>query len=97
MFGIAGALWSASGYIGGFTRASNVIFETPEGRPAWKLRPLQTLITLIMVLLTAAVGLSLVLTGPIVKDIAGPSASAVPPWRCGTTRNGPSSSWSCSE
>jgi membrane protein len=72
VFGLAGALWSASGYIGGFTRASNIIFETPEGRPIWKLRPLQLLITLVMVLLTALVGLSLVLTGPIVKDIAGP-------------------------
>ena len=72
VLGLAGALWSASGYIGGFTRASNVIFETPEGRPVWKLRPLQLAVTLIMVLLTAAVGLSLVLTGPIVQDIAGP-------------------------
>jgi membrane protein len=72
VLGLAGALWSASGYIGGFMRASNVIFETPEGRPVWKLRPLQVLVTLVMVLLTAAVGLSLVLTGPIVKDIAGP-------------------------
>ena len=72
VLGLAGALWSASGYIGGFMRASNVIFETPEGRPVWKLRPLQLFVTLIMVLLTAVVGLSLVLTGPIVQDIAGP-------------------------
>jgi membrane protein len=72
VLGLAGALWSASGYIGGFTRAANVIMETPEGRPVWKLRPLQLLITLVMVLLTALVGLSLVLTGPIVKDVAGP-------------------------
>jgi membrane protein len=72
VLGLAGALWSASGYIGGFIRASNIIFETPEGRPVWKLRPLQLLVTLVMVLLTALVGLSLVMTGPIVKDIAGP-------------------------
>ncbi len=72
VFGLLGALWAASGYIGGFTRAANVIFETPEGRPIWKLRPLQMLITLVMVILTALVGLSLVFTGPIVKDVAGP-------------------------
>ena len=53
-------------------RAANVVFETPEGRPIWKLRPLQMLVTLVMVLLTALVGLSLVFTGPVVKDIAGP-------------------------
>ena len=72
VFGLAGAIWSASGYIGGFMRASNIIFETPEGRPVWKLRPLQLLVTLVMVILTALVGLSLVMTGPIVKDVAGP-------------------------
>lgn len=70
--GLAGALWSASGYIGGFIRASNVIFETPEGRPLWKLRPLQLLVTLIMVILVAIVALSLVLTGPIVSAVAKP-------------------------
>ncbi|MCW2547629.1 MAG: ribonuclease [Mycobacterium sp.] len=83
VLGLAGALWSASGYIGAFTRAANVIMETPEGRPIWKLRPLQLLITLVMVLLTALVGLSLVLTGPIVKDIAGPlglGSTAVTVW-----------------
>ncbi len=70
--GLAGALWSASGYIGGFIRASNVIFETPEGRPIWKLRPLQLLVTLVMVILVAVVALSLVLTGPIVSAVAKP-------------------------
>jgi len=83
VLGLAAALWSASGYIGAFMRASNVVFETPEGRPIWKLRPLQLLVTLIMVLLTALVGLSLVLTGPIVKDIAGPiglGSTAVTIW-----------------
>ena len=52
--GLAVALWSASGYVGAFMRASNVIFETPEGRPFWKLRPLQMLVTLVMVILLAS-------------------------------------------
>src|SRR5919199_661284 len=30
--GLATALWSASGYVGGFMKAANVIYETPEGR-----------------------------------------------------------------
>lgn len=38
--GLIGALWSASGYIGAFMRASNVVYEVPEGRRFWKLRPL---------------------------------------------------------
>ena len=45
--GLAGALWSASGYIGAFMRASNAIYEVDEGRPFWKLRPLQVVVTLV--------------------------------------------------
>src|SRR4051812_9871445 len=56
---LAAALWSASGYIGAFMRASNVIYETPEGRPIWKLRPLQMLVTLVMILLMAVIALAL--------------------------------------
>jgi membrane protein len=70
--GLALALWSASGYVGAFMRASNVIYETPEGRPFWKLRPLQILVTLVMIILMAIVALGLVLTGPIVDAVAGP-------------------------
>ena len=43
--GLAGALWSASGYVGAFMHAATVIYETPEGRPFWKLKPLQILVT----------------------------------------------------
>jgi membrane protein len=72
VFGLALALWSASGYVGAFIRASNVIYETPEGRPFWKLRPLQLLVTLAMVIAIALLALALVLTGPVVDAVAGP-------------------------
>jgi membrane protein len=81
--GLATALWSASGYVGAFMRAANVIYETPEGRPFWKLRPLQILVTLVMLLLLAAVALALVLTGPVVDAVAGPlgvGSTAVSIW-----------------
>jgi membrane protein len=70
--GLATALWSASGYVGAFMKAANVIYETPEGRPFWKLRPLQILVTLVMILLLAALLLGVVLTGPVVSAVAGP-------------------------
>ncbi len=70
--GIAAALWAASGYVGAFMRASNIIYETPEGRPFWKLRPLQLLVTLVMLILAVAVVLALILTGPIVEAVAAP-------------------------
>jgi membrane protein len=81
--GLAVALWSASGYVGAFMRASNVIYETPEGRPFWKLRPLQLAVTLLMILLMVALALGLVLTGPMVDAVAGPiglSDTAVSVW-----------------
>jgi membrane protein len=81
--GLGTALWSASGYVGAFMRAANVIYETPEGRPFWKLRPLQLLVTLVMILLLAFVALALVLTGPIVNAVAGPiglGSTAVSIW-----------------
>jgi membrane protein len=70
--GIVGALWSASGYIGAFSRAANVVWETPEGRPFWKLKPVQLLVTLIMIVLALVVVLSIIVTGPLVSAIAGP-------------------------
>jgi membrane protein len=81
--GIAVALWSASGYLGAFIRASNVIYETREGRPFWKLRPLQLVMTLAIVVLLAVMAVGVVLTGPIVSDVAEPigvSSTAVSIW-----------------
>jgi membrane protein len=81
--GLLGALWAASGYVGAFMRASHVIYETPEGRPIWKLRPLQMLVTLVIVVLVAVLALALVLTGPIVDAIAKPlgiSSTATTIW-----------------
>ena len=83
VFGLALALWSASGYVGAFTRASNIIYETPEGRPFWKLRPLQIAVTLAMIVMMALLALGLVLTGPVVSAIADPiglSSTAVDVW-----------------
>jgi membrane protein len=83
VFGLAVALWSASGYVGAFIRASNVIYETPEGRPFWKLRPLQIAVTLAMIVMMALLAVGLVLTGPVVSAVAAPiglSGTAVDVW-----------------
>jgi membrane protein len=83
VLGLAVALWSASGYVGAFMRASNVIYETPEGRPFWKLRPLQLAVTLAMILLLVFLAVGLVMTGPIVDAVAAPiglSDTAVTIW-----------------
>lgn len=67
--GVLTALWSASGYIGAFMRASNAIYERGEGRGFFKLRPVQLVVTLVLVLMTALVVLALVVSGPLAKAI----------------------------
>jgi membrane protein len=80
---LALALWSASGYVGAFIRADNAIYEVEEGRPFWRLRPLQMLVTLIIILLVALVALALVATGPVaqaVGDAIGLGSTAITVW-----------------
>ncbi|ART67342.1 ribonuclease BN [Mycobacterium dioxanotrophicus] len=67
--GVLGALWSASGYIGAFGRSMNRIYEIAEGRPAWKLRPMQLLLTLGALILAAAVALMLAISGPVAATV----------------------------
>ena len=81
--GIASALWTASGYVGAFMRASNVIYEVEEGRSIIKLRPLQMLVTVVLVVLLALVLVALVLTGPLASKVGsavGIGSSAVTVW-----------------
>ena len=70
-FGLVGAIWSASGYIGAFTRASNTIYEVREGRPFYKLRPLQLGLTAIALVLMAVVAGALVISGPVAEAVGG--------------------------
>jgi membrane protein len=81
--GLLGALWSASGYIGAFARASNQIYEVEEGRPFWKLRPQQVGMTLLMVLALALLAIGLVVSGPLaaaIGDVIGLGETAVTVW-----------------
>jgi membrane protein len=83
IFGIAVALWTASGYVGAFMRASNAIYEREEGRPFYILRPVQLAITLVLVLLAALVVLALIVTGPVAEAVGsavGLGDTAVTAW-----------------
>jgi membrane protein len=81
---IAGALWAASGYVSAFADASNTIYEVEEGRPFWKLKPIQLAVTFVLILMAAMVALALVLSGPIVGALGGAlglSDTALTVWR----------------
>ncbi len=83
VLGLLLALWSASGYVGAFSRAMNEIYEIREGRPFWKLRPIMLFITMVAVLLIAVALLILVLSGPVAQsigDVIGLGSAALTVW-----------------
>ncbi|MEJ7875936.1 MAG: YihY/virulence factor BrkB family protein [Solirubrobacterales bacterium] len=69
VIGILVALYSASGYIGAFTRAANDIYEVRETRPFWKTLPRQFALTVVLMVGLAAILFTLVLTGPLAESI----------------------------
>jgi membrane protein len=81
--GLAGAIWAASGYIGAFIRASNVIWDVEEGRPIWRTIPLRLVVTVVMLSLLAASAFAVVITGPLadrVGKLLGIGSAAVTVW-----------------
>jgi membrane protein len=83
VLGLLGALWSASGYVGAFGRAMNRVYEIGEGRPIWKLRPVQLLVTLFSIVLVAIAAAALVLTGPVAEAVGeqiGLGSTAILVW-----------------
>jgi membrane protein len=83
VLGVLAALWTASGYVGAFTRASNRVYEVEEGRSALVLRPFQMLVTLVLILLQALILLALVVSGPVARNVGsalGLGHTAVTVW-----------------
>ena len=69
VFGILLAIWSASGYVGAFSRAMNRIYEIEEGRPFWKLRPVQLGVTIVSILLILIMVVILIVSGPVTDAV----------------------------
>jgi len=69
VFGIVLAIWSASGYVGAFSRAMNRIYEIEEGRPFWKLRPVQLGVTIVSILLILIMLVILIVSGPVTEAV----------------------------
>jgi membrane protein len=69
VIGIVIALWSASGYVAAFMRASNTIYDVDEGRPMWKTAPIRLATTLALVVMLVIAAAIVVLTGPIAGQV----------------------------
>ncbi|MGI5119658.1 YihY/virulence factor BrkB family protein [Marinactinospora thermotolerans] len=77
------ALWSASGYVAAFMRASNIVYDIPEGRPIWKTLPIRVGVTLTLVVLLTASVVMVVITGGLadrVGRLLGIGSVAVTVW-----------------
>jgi membrane protein len=81
--GLALALWSASGYVAAFMRASNDIYDVEEGRPIWKTLPTRVGTTLVLLLMLAVVAVAVTFTGPLAEQVGkvlGVGDSAITVW-----------------
>jgi membrane protein len=81
--GLAGALWSASGYVAAFMRASNAIYDVEEGRPIWKTAPVRLGVTIVLLLLLAISATAVTLTGGLAEQVGklvGVGDTAVTVW-----------------
>jgi membrane protein len=81
--GVLGALWSASGYVGAFIRASNVVYGVRESRPVWKTTPLRIGLTLLMMVTSMISVVIVVFTGPLAvhaTEILGLGHTALTVW-----------------
>ncbi len=67
--GLGGAIWAASGYVGTFSWASNVIWEARRGRSWYRQWPFNFAVTIVALALVTLVITAIVLTGPIATSV----------------------------
>jgi len=80
---LALALWSASNYVAAFMRASNAIYDVPEGRPIWKTAPIRLGVTIVTMVLLVAAAVIVVVTGGLAQKVGnalGVGSVAVTVW-----------------
>ncbi|WP_395245381.1 YihY/virulence factor BrkB family protein [Agromyces sp. MMS24-K17] len=81
--GLAGTLWSVSGYLGAFGRGMNRILHVEEGRPFWSSRPRMILVAAVLTALGAVVAVLLLVSGPVADAVwrtLGLGEEATPWW-----------------
>jgi membrane protein len=81
--GLAGAIWSASGYVAAFMRASNSIYDIEEGRPIWMTLPVRVGVTIGLLVLLAVGAVGVVVTGGLARQVGnlvGVGGTAVTVW-----------------
>jgi YihY family inner membrane protein len=80
LLSLAAAIWSASGYVAAFMRATNAIYDVEEGRPIYKTLPIRIGVTLVTLVLLSVCAIAVVVSGPIaqrVGNIVGAGSATV--------------------
>ena len=83
VIGLAVAFWSASGYVAAFMRATNVIWDAPEGRPIWKTVPLRVGVTVVTLVVLSVGAMAVVVSGPVAVragELLGLGSASVTAW-----------------
>src|SRR5829696_865268 len=83
IIGLLVALWSASGYVSAFMRASNVVYDIPEGRPIWKTVPIRVGLTLLAIVVMVVGAVIVVVSGPVAEqigDLVGAGSTTLLVW-----------------
>ncbi|MEU4161125.1 YihY/virulence factor BrkB family protein [Actinoplanes sp. NPDC026670] len=83
IIGLVVAFWSASGYVAAFMRASNAVYDVPEGRPIWKTLPIRVGVTAVIGIMLIASAAIVIFTGElsrVVGERLGFGGVAVTTW-----------------
>ncbi|MCU1658090.1 MAG: hypothetical protein JWO57_2746 [Pseudonocardiales bacterium] len=81
--GLVLAIWSASGYVAAFMRATNAIYGVDEGRPIWRTAGVRLAVTIVTLVLLVVSALMVVLTGTVAHQFGqaiGLGSVAVTVW-----------------
>ncbi|MDO5618351.1 YihY/virulence factor BrkB family protein [Kocuria sp.] len=83
IIGVGSGLWSASGYVGAFSRAMNRVYDVSEGRTFIKLKGTMLAVTLFVVITVVLIFLMVLLSGGIARtlgDAVGLGETSVTVW-----------------
>jgi membrane protein len=81
--GLVATIWAASGYVGAFSWATNVIWEARRGRSWYRQWPFNIAVTVVGLTLLTFVLMAAVLSGPIAEEVGrqlGLGSSVVTAW-----------------
>ncbi|KAA9395678.1 YihY/virulence factor BrkB family protein [Kocuria coralli] len=83
IIGVGSGLWTASGYVGAFSRATNRVYDISEGRSFIKLKATMLAVTLVVVVTVVLIFLMILLSGGVARtlgDLIGLGETTVMVW-----------------